>query len=95
MTNLDQFQKDLDAKLDAMTPDKLRKLLSPKPRDHRLDGLPYEQKKGRCYCNEGDTHCGGACVDCGKPGHLRAIMFATLTWCDECYPEAVKRACEM
>jgi len=53
----------------------------------RLDGMPLEERKKYCYCKEGDTHC-GVC-DCGKQGHLRALEFATLVWCDDCYEKAV------
>lgn len=95
MTKLEAFRKDLDEKLSKLTREEILEMFFPKPVDHRLDGLPYEEKKGRCYCKEGDTHCGSGCIDCGKPGHLRPLMFCTLTWCDECFPEAVKRSCEM
>jgi len=51
-----------------------------------LDRLPWEQRKKYCYCKEGQSHC-GVC-SCGKHGHLRALMFCTDVWCDECFEQA-------
>lgn len=57
-----------------------------------LDGLPWEQRKKYCYCNSSQTHC-GVC-SCGKPGHIRALLFFTGVWCDECYARADKQMTE-
>jgi len=55
-----------------------------------LDNLPYQERKQYCYCKENQSHC-GVCIDCGKPGHLRSLMFVTFPWCDDCYDKAVKK----
>lgn len=55
-----------------------------------LDPLPYEERRKWCYCRLGQTHC-GKCDDCGKPGHLRALMFLTACWCDDCYAIALDK----
>jgi hypothetical protein len=49
-----------------------------------IDKLSPEEKAGKCYCNPGQSHC-GVCIVCGKPGHIRPMMFVTLEWCDECF----------
>lgn len=43
-----------------------------------------------CQCDAPDRHCGGPCVVCGRPGHLRqhpAPLPASYSWCNEHYVE--------
>lgn len=55
-----------------------------------LDPLPFEERTKFCYCKPGQTHC-GECMVCGKPGHIRPLMFFTGTWCDACFRLELKR----
>jgi len=57
----------------------------------KLDELPQQERQQYCYCKEpGQSHC-GVCGMCGKPGHLRPLMFCTMEWCDDCYEIAAQR----